>query len=223
MSTSIFLGTELFLNASTPPEVFPTSSWAGATTKVPLQSDVQGQFGVCLLPGDAATCVAAQTHIWEDFLRINQDWLLKPHPKETMSPETPHCFTLRTLAEKYQVLTGMASGIGALAVVQWVVGTSNGVNQSTLNLSFWFKAPSWPLLNKESTSAMTLPNWAYLTINQFSPWERCGLQTACIHFSCPCFVTHASMMQTPSLGCGHGIGTPFTNLTMASTHVDRLW
>jgi len=70
--------------------------------------------------------VAAQTRIKEDFLKINQDWLLKPRPEATMTPESPHLFTLRTPAEKYQVLTGAASGVGALAVVQWVVGTSDG-------------------------------------------------------------------------------------------------
>jgi len=79
MTTPIFLGTNLFNEAGTFLEVFPSSSWVGATAKVPPQMDVHGQFGSCIIRGDATTCVTAQTCIHEDFLLwINQEWLVKP-------------------------------------------------------------------------------------------------------------------------------------------------
>jgi len=120
------LGTDLFQDAGAPQEVFPSSSWAGATVKVPPHTDIRGQFGSIILPGDAMTCVAAQTSIREEFHRHNQNWTVKPRLAGDITAESPFPYELRTPAEKYKALAEGNLGVGALAVVQWVVGTSDG-------------------------------------------------------------------------------------------------
>jgi len=115
MTPPTFLGTNLFQEASTPLEVFPSGSWVRATTKVPLHMDICGRFGSCPIPGDATACVAVQTQIREDFQQINQDRLLQLCPDDIILPNTPHHFLLCTLAKKYQVLMGANSAVGTLA------------------------------------------------------------------------------------------------------------
>jgi len=128
MTSLIFFSTDLFHEAGAPPEVFPSSSWVGAMAKVPPQMDIHGQFGCCPHLGNATTCVATQTGIQEEFQQINHEWLLKPCTDNVILPDSPHCYILHTLAEKYQVLTRANLGIGALAMVQWVMGMSDSGN-----------------------------------------------------------------------------------------------
>jgi len=123
-----YLGTNLFQDAGAPLEDFPSSSWAGAAAKVPPQMDLHGQFGTIVIPGNATACVAAQTHIHEEFQCLNQDWIVKPHPDRAISTDSPFLYELHTLAKNFKALAGGNLSIGALAVVQWVVGTSDGGN-----------------------------------------------------------------------------------------------
>jgi len=51
--------------------------------------------------------------------------LVTPRPDDIISPKVPHRFLLCTPAEKYKVLASTNSGAGTLAVVHWVVGSSD--------------------------------------------------------------------------------------------------
>jgi len=124
--TPHLLGTNLFQDAGAPPEVFPSSSWVGATVKVPPHTDIWGQFSSIILPGDAMACVITQTSIHNEFHCHNQDWIVKPHPAGAITAESPFPYKLCILAEKYKALAEGNLGMGALAVVQWVMCTSDG-------------------------------------------------------------------------------------------------
>jgi len=127
------LGGRVFHTVGAPVEVFPDSSWAGNSNLGMTPTDLRDQFGTREPPLGAVenTVFLQSTH--DEFLHINQAWLLCARtPTEIMA--TPvHQYAMQTQAEKYHTLTTMPLGVGALIMVQWVANTSDGGDAQLTN------------------------------------------------------------------------------------------
>jgi len=109
-----------------PPGGFPFQQLGRSNRQSSPHTNVCGQFGSIVLPGDATACVAAQTRVRDEFHRLNQDWVIKPRLTSVITADSPFPYELRTPVEKFKALAGGNLGIGTLATVQWVMLTSDG-------------------------------------------------------------------------------------------------
>jgi len=106
------------------PSVFPKSSWAHS---VPSNgtSNMCGQFGACTFSSKVSDNMGQLPHIHAEFLHINQDWLLQPQVPRAITPSSQQWFVMCRPAEKFQKLTEVTLGVGAIAIIQWVASTSD--------------------------------------------------------------------------------------------------
>jgi len=116
----------VYHTAGAPVKVFPDSSWAGNPLLGTMPSDLSSQYGTHTPPLSTGEKTAFLQAVHDNFLHINQEWLLSTCCPEVVTMESPQHFIVKTPAGKYQALANMSLGIRVLVMLQRVASTSNG-------------------------------------------------------------------------------------------------
>jgi len=79
-----------------PPGGLPFQQLGRNNSETPPHTDIRGQFGSIIIPGNTTACIAAQTSIREEFHQLNQDWVIKPQPASIITTYSPFLYELHT-------------------------------------------------------------------------------------------------------------------------------